>query len=375
MKASTRAHVHYFDYLRLFAAFFVIYMHVSAAPLRSGISTDWHFINIFTSLGFTAVPLFFMMSGYLLLTDEKTSDISHLLKQRLPRLVIPLIMWSVIAILVRLSTNGALTGAAFFDALVSALNSPASVHLWYVYTLIALYLISPVLHGGLNSLSRSGHMLILLLIGLVSAKAMVQALSPAAFDKFFEIKLISQIGFLENHLCTFILGFYLGKLKKEIPTFALLTAIAALLATIVLGTYHLTEGTGIYTQTFQNHSAGFEVVLAACIFLFIKQTSNKKSRFLNLSPAISLSFAIYMMHNILLGQMEKSGVIAVSFFDTLWMTLLNYAICYLTIKTVSTIKPLCFIATGMTFSKACRTCNWIYTYNRVKLRFQKTKQV
>ena len=61
---SERTHIYYFDYLRLLASVCVVYMHIAATPLRNAINTHWHLINLCTSLGFTAVPLFFMMSGY-----------------------------------------------------------------------------------------------------------------------------------------------------------------------------------------------------------------------------------------------------------------------------------------------------------------------
>ena len=71
----------YFDGLRIFAALCVIFMHTAAGPLRAGVNTDWHLLNVCTSLAFTAVPLFFMMSGYLLMTSRKTDR--RMLKQRI----------------------------------------------------------------------------------------------------------------------------------------------------------------------------------------------------------------------------------------------------------------------------------------------------
>ena len=35
-------------------------------------------------------------------------------------------------------------------------------------------------------------------------------------------------------------------------------------------------------------------------------------------------------------------------------------------KTVATIKPLCYLLTGISYKTACETCNWIYTYNKIK---------
>ena len=133
---NERAHVEYFDWLRIIAALSVIFMHTAAGPLRAGINTGWHLLNVCTSLAFTAVPLFFMMSGYLLMTSRKTADISVLLRHRLPRLVVPLAGWTVVAVLWQLFLAHTLTPGAIRAQLVAALNGPVMVHFWYLYTLI-----------------------------------------------------------------------------------------------------------------------------------------------------------------------------------------------------------------------------------------------
>jgi len=357
-----KENIYYFDYLRVIAAFLVIFMHVAATPLRAGINTDWHLINGLTSLAFTAVPLFFMMSGYLLLSNESTTDITALLKRRLPKLIVPLIFWSVVVIVGRLYYTDTLNATNFFDSFVSAFNSPAMVHLWYVYTLVALYLVAPILYNGLKGLSRGGHILVLTLVLLVSLKPALQALLPQSYDRFLEFKFITQMGFLGNHLCTFILGFYLGKMKKKIPNWLLVFAILAIWGLITYGTYRLSIIE--YNQTFQNQSAGWEIFLAAAIFLLFKQVANRKSAILSRIPVIPLSLSIYMMHNIFLFAMGQSGIIAKTFGDTILNSLIIYVVCFVIAKTLATIKPLCYLATGIPFKKASKSCNWIFTFKK-----------
>ncbi|MFR0796185.1 MAG: acyltransferase [Oscillospiraceae bacterium] len=119
---NERPHVDYFDGLRIFAALCVIFMHTAAGPLRAGVNTDWHLLNVCTSLAFTAVPLFLMMSGYLLMTSRKTADISVLLRHRLPRLVVPLAGWTVVAVLWQMFLAHTLTPGAIWAQLVTALH-------------------------------------------------------------------------------------------------------------------------------------------------------------------------------------------------------------------------------------------------------------
>lgn len=313
---NERPHVDYFDGLRIFAALCVIFMHTAAGPLRAGVNTDWHLLNVCTSLAFTAVPLFFMMSGYLLMTSRKTADISVLLRHRLPRLVVPLAGWTVVAVLWQMFLAHTLTPGAIWAQLVTALHGPVMVHFWYLYTLIALYALSPILYGGIQ-----------------------------------------------------VLGYLLGSYEKETPNWLLALGAVVLLAVISVGTWVRTVRTGEFNQSFQNQSAGFEIVLASCIFLLCKQTCNRPPRAwvkAVTGPVVALSMAIYLMHNIFLSMLFSVGVSVHSFGSTVGVTLLAFAACFVVTKTVATIRPLCYLATGKTYAEACRSCNWVYTFRRLR---------
>lgn len=324
---NERAHVGYFDWLRIIAALSVIFMHTAAGPLRAGINTSWHLLNVCTSLAFTAVPLFFMMSGYLLMTSRKTADISVLLRHRLPRLVVPLAGWTVVAVLWQLFLAHTLTPGAIRVQLVAALNGPVMVHFWYLYTLIALYVLSPILYGGIRTLGKSGRVYLFVLAAAVSAHTVLLTVLP--------------------------------------------DGAAVTLAVISVGTWLLTVRTGEFNQNFQNQSSGFEIVLAACIFLLCKQTCNRPPRAwvrAALGSVVSLSMAIYLMHNIFLSMLYSVGVSPRSFGGTVGVTLLVFAACFAVTKTVATVKPLCYLATGKTYAEACRSCNWVYTFRRLRGR-------
>ncbi|MBR6693395.1 MAG: acyltransferase [Clostridia bacterium] len=361
---SKRAHVYYFDYLRVMAAIGVIYMHTAAGPLRKEINLDWQAENLVTCFSFTAVPLFFMMSGYLLMSSEKTADVSVLFKKRIPHLLIPLIGWTGVAILWNMYYYKNFSFKYLYDQFVSSLSSPAKIHFWYMYTLIALYILSPIIYSALHSLDRKGHILVIALISLVSLKHILKALTPASFDRYLEIDIINKMTFLGGHASSFVLGWYLGNIKKKIPNSLLFTAAALVLGIITIGTYILSKRSGTLNQTFQSQSAGFEVLLAAIIFIIFKQNANKPSKVLKHIPLVPLSLSIYLMHNILLNIMFAAGLSINTFLDTIFITFLNLFICLIVMKTVATIKPLCFIATGMSYKTACETCNWVWTYKK-----------
>ena len=364
-------HVYYFDYLRVIAAISVIFMHVAAGPLRREINLDWHFIDLLTCFGFTAVPLFFMMSGYLILSSEKTLDVTVLLKKRLPHLVIPLAGWTLISIIWSMIYARDFSLSTFYNSVVTSLNSPAMVHMWYMYTLIAIYVISPIIADALRNLDRKAHIYVFILASLVSIKAILKIFAPPAVDKYLEIDIINKITIFSGNLSTFVLGYYLGNLKKKISNVLLSVSAVVVLAIITVGTYVFTIKNGYFDQTFQVQSAGFEVLLAALIFLLFKQNFNKPSKILKYIPIVPLSLSIYLMHNILLNMMYSVGFTVNTFFDTIWITFLNLIICLLTMKTVATIKPICYIATGMSYKAACNSCNWIFTYRWIKTLIKK----
>lgn len=361
---SEKKHLYYFDFLRLLAAFGVVYMHAAAGALRGTMTIGWQGMNLLTSFFFTAVPLFMMLSGYLLLSSERTTDIGLLLKKRLPRLLVPLLTWTVVVVLYLMYRWEETTIAQFFTRLSTALHTPAWVHFWYMYTLAALYLIAPVLYGGLRGLNRKGHLFVLTLIGLISLKSMLQALLPAKLDVYLNIDLLNKITFFDGHLATFILGYYLGNLKRKIPNRWLVGASVLLLGVIVCGTAWLSRAHGGYDAQFQNQSAGFEVLLAGCIFLLFKQNGNRDTRFFKVFPVVPLTYAIYFMHNILLGVMLEQHP-AQTLWDTVWMSAVNFLVCYLVTKTVASVKPICYLFTGISYQEACNSCNWVYTFKRV----------
>lgn len=360
-----KQHVFYFDFLRVLAALAVIYMHVASSPLRGVVNKHWQAINIVTCLAFIAVPIFFMMSGYLLLNSEKTADITVLLKKRLPHLVVPLIGWTVVAVLWRLIITDGITLKGFYNGLVSSISSPAWIHFWYMYTLIALYIISPVLYGGLRSLDKKGHIFVFVIICLLNVKTILQVVLPEPLRQFTYINVLDQLSLISGTVSTFILGYYLGNLKKKIPNYILVISIILLWGIISYGTYKYTVLNGQFDQTFQNQFSGFEIVLAACVFLLFKQNLNFDCKFFRIVPIIPLSLSIYLMHNIFLSMMAYK-FLTVTFWDTITHTLFNFVVCFFVMKTVATIKPICYLATGMSFKAACESCNWIFTYNNIK---------
>ena len=359
-----REHIYYFDYLRVFAFMSVIFMHTAAMPLRAGIGGNWYVTNVVTCLAFTAVPLFFMMSGYLLMTSKKTEDALIMLKNRLPRLIVPLVFWTIMAITWLLSANHQFTIKEFLKSMISATSQPAMVHMWYMYTLIAIYIISPFLYAGLHNMKRSGHILLFSILVIVSLQYMIRIVVPEPFNRLFMWDIVDKMQFFGGHLCTFFLGYYLGTSKKKVSNKLLIILAVFSLTIISVGTWFLTIQSGEFDQTFQVQSQGYEILLASSIFLLAKQNLNKTKKWIEhlVKPLAGLSLPVYLCHNIILSILGFYGIEGSSFIKIVMVTCLTALISFLFAKTTASIKPVCFLVNGVTYKNACENLNWQYTF-------------
>lgn len=137
------------DVIRVVAIFLVLWQHASEyyligpelalADRPTTVTIAW-----LSSLDRTCVPLFAMLSGYLLLPT--LLGMGEFYRKRLPRVLWPWLFWCVGYALYFVFYSGH-TWDMFVRNVVSIpLNWGVEVgHLWYVYMLIGLYLLVPVL--------------------------------------------------------------------------------------------------------------------------------------------------------------------------------------------------------------------------------------
>lgn len=116
-----------------------------------------------------SVPIFVMISGYLLLPLKEKMSMGDFYRQRAKRLVIPLAFWTVIYSFYTtfklesgLITVWDYVGNILKEIGCSFINFPSHIgHLWYVYMLIGLYIIIPVLSPWVERATRRQMHLIL----------------------------------------------------------------------------------------------------------------------------------------------------------------------------------------------------------------------
>lgn len=156
----------FLDYLRVVACFMVLLVH-SIEPFYLGgegtyIAThsDALWVTFIDSALRCAVPLFIMTSSYLLVPIK--GDTTTFFKRRFTRVAIPFIIWSILYAVVPMWGSG---GEVDTEANLSRLIfnfTPHSGHLWFVYMLLGIYLVMPIISPWLERVSKRGERIFIL---------------------------------------------------------------------------------------------------------------------------------------------------------------------------------------------------------------------
>lgn len=139
------------DLLRVIAAIMVITQHVSAIYIfrvDNNLPGFYSVANFYMSLSIYAVPIFVMLSGAFLIDNTKNKDYKVFYKKTYRRIIIPTIVWSILYFFYNmLKTVIAYKGGEninLLKPLIDLLNGKPMNHLWYMYMIIGLYMITPL---------------------------------------------------------------------------------------------------------------------------------------------------------------------------------------------------------------------------------------
>ena len=165
------------DLLRILAAFTVVMLHVSPqAYLDVEIaSAPWNVMNVITGLCCWNVSAFFMLSGAFLLAPQKAMSTRTLYRKNIARLAAAFVFWSAVYAL----TYCLLRGKGKWTFLNELLRG--HYHMWFVFTLISLYAVVPLLRKITESKKATEYFL---LIGFLFTYLIGRALN---FALLFEL--------------------------------------------------------------------------------------------------------------------------------------------------------------------------------------------
>jgi len=274
------------DFMRFLASFLVVLAHIE----RWGAEPVWA-QNFYYTISRTGVTLFFLVSGYLLLSKQE--DLRTFFRKRAVRIIIPFLVWSIIYD-IQNSNAFAESGITFEGILkmfIRILRGPRAGHLWFFYSLIGLYLITPILRVFVSK-ARNSEILYYIALWFLAMPIIY------IIEAFTPIKNGFEIYYSGGYVGYFLLGYYLGRMETK-PSL-LWTAhglfITGLVFTFVVFQYDLPPKNN--ELVFRSYPSLNIILMSLGAFILIRVAGGKIStRLAGLSrQASKASFGIYLIH-------------------------------------------------------------------------------
>lgn len=355
------ARIEYLDVLRVLSMLAVVLLHTMAGTLRANYgSSQWHFSNVLTALATASVPLFFMVSGALLLSSPHTASVGYSLKRRLSRVLVPFLVWSLIAVAYYLAVSWRFGGTADWTAAIDKLRhlpaSPTAIHFWFMYALIPLYILSPLIKKMVDGLDRN--LVIYLFAVWLFFSAVLPTVARFLPESYRPLLLLDpryDPSLMAGYAGYFVAGYYLARLERPVSRAWLLLIVLADLGCVALGTWWKTDRLGAYSEIFKTYSGVFTVVLSCALFLLGKEML--RTRRLGRSSArlvgflAPLAFGVYLVHNLLVDLLSR--LVPWWPASSIWMVVVSYLVVLAAsialVFVLSIIKPLSYVLIGQPY--------------------------
>ena len=286
----------YIDVLRYLAICLVIALHCVVGYINHteiyGTRT-WWLCSVINSFGRMGVPVFFMLSGFLLLSGSGALDVRSFYKKRFLKLAGPFLVWDAMYYLEGCVIKGSWSVLPFFQQLV---QQGSKYHLWFIYQIMGLYLLTPFLKKIVDH-SSTKELLVFLAVVL---------LQPTVFRLINVVQPVFRIApflaLVEGYVGFYLLGYLLG--TRDIPP-RLRRAIYLLgIVGMVGGTwgnywYSSTEKISFY---FSEGYSIMQYMTAGALFLFLKEHGGRlPPRAAGWARRLAgLTFGIYFIHVLVL---------------------------------------------------------------------------
>jgi len=205
----------YGDQMRIYACIAVVILHSAAWVLffqEKTVAETWSLNNLLSAACRWCVPVFIMLSGAIFLSRPLPESASAFLKKRVLRVGIPLLFWT--AVYFAYSHFGKDIKFTLTGALHLFLLGRPYYHLYFLFVMIGLYLITPALKFFMPaSPARPRADQIIVILILTSAVAMM--------NKYFAIKSANAFTFFIPFLGYYLAGAWLQEMKLKPKALAL----------------------------------------------------------------------------------------------------------------------------------------------------------
>ena len=282
-----------FDVLRVISMIMVIVIHVSNVYTRSFnfIDTNSYLVSlVFNTISRVSVPIFFMISGALLL--DRNFDFKKY-KNRILKIILLIVVWDLLYLIWEYLFLG-----VKYDKLYKLIIEPYRAHLWFLYNIVILYATQPILKYILDKANNIIKMILFVIWLLLSTISMYNIFIANIFTIF------SNIGF-------FILGKYmydyLQNNKQNNKKYTLIMVLLVIISYSISIYLNFTASLkfNMFYNLFFAYRTPFIILSSFIIFKIVYiYCHNKKPKDIILISS-DLSLGVYLIHGMFLDVTTK----------------------------------------------------------------------
>lgn len=287
----------YIDALKIIATASVVIYHVCMHYWNIYGMPGWNSIIGYSALTRFCVPIFFMASGALMIGSSV--NISTFFKRRFSKILIPLVFWSFFYYIFTLYINSDFGNFSVSDALRQLISQPSSIHLWFLYAILGIYLTIP-LWASINSEKKMMAMVYYTALWFLFA-SLFPFLRLLAIDVPKDLGswyFVNETVQFYNYSGYFSLGYVLFCLKdsKQVRNISIVAYLVSSIIIFFLVLFDSQEKKMI-SQDYWDFKAPFVVIMSISIFLIIKSFDGFLAKINKpLSYIANLTFGVYLCH-------------------------------------------------------------------------------
>jgi surface polysaccharide O-acyltransferase-like enzyme len=220
----------------------------------------WCIVDVYQSIGRMGVPLFVMLTGALLLAPSKNEELGVFFKKRFARIGLPFVFWAVSYFLWDIYVENQQVSTSFF---VQGILTGPYFQFWYLYMLMGLYLLTPLLRLMVAQASEKlfRYFMVIWFVGVSLVPLITTFSSYDVNPNLFAIP--GYVGY-------FVLGAYLVNVRISRKYLVALLALG--IALTAIGTFQVSRtiggGTSFYFQEYLSPT----MILASISFFLLLNT-------------------------------------------------------------------------------------------------------
>ena len=306
MKVKNRSF--YTDILGIISVFGIVGISVistkwSAASVGS---YSWIFMTVAQSTLKFAFPAVIMISGIKYLSPTEAPTLKRLYSYDILRLAVILVFWSGLYIFIEkllIKDKYSFGIKQYLADLTTGQN-----HLWLIYGLIGLLIVSPLLKKIVSDKKILEYFLIIWIVFTVIGNIIVSIPDPYInLEKRIKTFEMSAAIHFSGYFC---LGYYLDKYEIKKPLRILTYFLSALsIVAFTAVTYHFSVKDGKLVGIFLQNTLPMTVLIPSAFFLFAKNVFKKQTSPRSIAFIAKASFGAYPCHAVVLKAIERASLL------------------------------------------------------------------